>query len=299
MSVARDVGDVIACYRPRAMPDAAGIFARSVVALAAPSSAARAKALLWAAARLAAFGLSIGLEPDAAVVLRPSVIDRFVIVGGAELSPASRRTLRANLGWLAATTARRGPRPLCLPRDRAKKPYSQREVAAWLGLADAQGTEERRMHAQALVCLGAGAGICGGDLRAVTGADVTCTHGGVAVTVGGARARSVPVLAAYAARLVASAAFAGTGPVIGGVDPARRNVTTPLIDSLAGGAELGRLDTGRLRATWLAEVAGRIGLKAFMDAAGIVCSQRLGDLVAGLPELDDNETMTLLGAVAP
>jgi len=296
MTSGRDIGEVIAGYRPQSMPEAAGIFARRVVAAAAPASVARAKALLWAAARLAAFGASIGLEPDPALLLRSSVIERFVIVGGAELSPASRRTLRANLGWLAATTARRGPRPLCLPRDRAKKPYSQREIATWLGLADAQGSEARRMRVQALVCLGAGAGICGGALRAVTGADVVCRHGGVMVTVGGARPRGVPVLAAYGSRLVASAAFAGAGPVIGGVDPARRNVTTPLIDSLAGGAELGRLDTGRLRATWLAEVAGRIGLKAFMDAAGIVCSQRLGDLVAGLADVDAAEAMGLLGA---
>lgn len=296
MTSGRDIGEVIAGYRPQSMPEAAGVFARSVVAAAVPPSAARAKALLWAAARLAAFGASVGLEPDPAVLLRPSVIERFVVVGVAGLSPASQRTLRANLGWLAATVSRRGPRPLCLPRDRAKKPYSQREIAAWLGLADAQGTQERRMRAQALVCLGAGAGICGGDLRAVTGAEVVCRAGGVTVNVGGARPRTVPVLAAYATRLVASAAFAGGRPVIGGVDAARRNVTTDLIGSLAGGAELGRLDTGRLRATWLAEVAGRLGLKAFMDAAGICCSQRLGDLVAGLPALDETETMTLLGA---
>jgi hypothetical protein len=121
----------------------------------------------------------------------------------------------------------------------------------------------------------------------------------VVVTVGGRRPRRVPVLAAYAARLAASAAFAGTGWVIGGVDPARHNLTTPLIDSLAGGADLGRLDTRRLRATWLAEIAGRIGLKAFMDAAGICCSQRLGDLVAGLPALGEIETMTLMGAARP
>ena len=87
--------------------------------------------------------------------------------------------------------------------------------------------------------------------------------------------------------------------MIGGVDPARHNLTTPLIDSLAGGADLGRLDTRRLRATWLAEVAGRIGLKAFLDAAGIVCSQRLGDLAAGLGDLDEPDTMTLLGATVP
>ena len=32
-----------------------------------------------------------------------------------------------------------------------------------------------------------------------------------------------------------------------------------------------------------------------MDAAGIYCSQRLGDLVAGLPPNDEHEMVTLLG----
>jgi integrase len=281
------------------MPEAAGIFAREVVARSAPPSVGRAKALLWAAARLATFGVSVGLELDASVLLHPAVIERFVIVGCAGVSPAARRTLRTNLRGLAAVLARRGPAPLPLPRERSKTPYSQKEIAAWLALADTQPTMARRMRAQGLVCLGAGAGLTGSDLAGVSGGDVVCRHGGVVVTVKGVRARVVPVLAAYAARLVASAELAGAGWVIGGVDAARRNLTTPLIDSRSGGADLGRLDTRRLRATWLAEVAGRLGLKAFMDAAGIVCSQRLGDLVAGLAEMSETETMDVLGATPP
>ena len=37
---------------------------------------------------------------------------------------------------------------------------------------------------------------------------------------------------------------------------------------------LSRLDTGRLRATWLAGCADLLGLATFMHAAGISCSQR-------------------------
>lgn len=294
-----DTVGVVDGYRPRWMPEAAGVFARSVVAGAEVSSPARAKALLWAAARLASFGLSVGLEADAAVLFHPSVIERFVVVGCRDVSPAARRTLRANVRWLAKEAARRGPSPVGLPREHAKSPYSQREMAGWLALADAQGSEARRLRAQGLLCLGAGAGLTGSELAGVAGVDVACRSGGVVVTVNGPRARAVPVLAAYAARLVASAAFAGPGWVIGGIDPARHNLTTPLIDSLAGGDDLRRLDTRRLRATWLAEIAGRIGLKAFMNAAGIVCSQRLGDLVADLPEAEETATMTVLGATGP
>ena len=59
-------------------------------------------------------------------------------------------------------------------------------------------------------------------------------------------------------------------------------MTTPLIRALAGGTGLPRLETSRLRATWLADCAQLLGLATFMHAAKITCSQRLGDLLAAL-----------------
>ena len=82
----------------------------------------------------------------------------------------------------------------------------------------------------------------------------------------------------------------------GGTDPGRRNITTPLTRSLSGGAGLPRLEGSRLRATWLAEVAELIGLATFMHAAGITCSQRLGDLLAGLEPAAEAGAVRLLGA---
>jgi hypothetical protein len=73
-------------------------------------------------------------------------------------------------------------------------------------------------------------------------------------------------------------------------------VTTPVITSLAGGTGLPRLDTSRLRATWLADCAQLLGLATFMAAAGISCCQRLGDLVAGLESADEAQAVRLLGA---
>src|SRR5256884_4695709 len=126
------------------------------------------------------------------------------------------------------------------------------------------------------------AGLIRGDLRDARGTDVARRSGGVLVTVRGARARTVPALDRYHARLLAAAAFAGTGLVCGGADPGRRNITNPLITALDGGTGLPRLDTSRLRATWLAGCAEQLGLATFMHAAGISCSQRRGGLVAGL-----------------
>jgi hypothetical protein len=154
------------------------------------------------------------------------------------------------------------------------------------------------MRAAGLVCLGAGAGLIRADLREARGGDVARRSGGVVVTVRGARPRVVPVLARYHAPLLAAARFAGTALICGGTDPGRRNLTSQLIRALDGGTGLPRLDTSRLRATWLAEVAELLGLATFMAAAGITCSQRLGDLIAGLEPAAEPDAVRLLGATA-
>ncbi len=111
----------------------------------------------------------------------------------------------------------------------------------------------------------------------------------------GTRPRTVPVLARYHEILLAAAQFAGQNLVTGGTSPQRHNITNPLARSLAGGTGLPRLDTSRLRATWLADCAGLLGLATFLHAAGISCSQRLGDITATLRPGDEAEAVALLG----
>ena len=278
------------------MSPRAAAFARDVISRVAPGGRERAKNLLWAAGKLADYAIGLGLEAVPEVVLHPSVAERFTRCAPG-LTGVARRTLRTNLRF----TGRRVvpqlyPADLPLPRERAKAPYSPAQIAGYLALADAQPALERRMRAAGLVCLGAGAGLIRGDLREMRGTDVACRSGGVIVTVRGARPRMVPVLARYHARLLAAAAFAGTGLICGGADPGRRNLTNPLIRALDGGGGLPRLDTSRLRATWLRDCAELLGLATFMHAAGISCSQRLGDLIAGLEPGSEDEAVRLLGA---
>jgi integrase len=232
------------------------------------------------------------------VLLHSSVIERFA-AHAPGLSGVTRRTLRTNLRFLArAVVPALAPADTPLPRERAKAPYSPAEIDGYLALATAQPTAARRMRTAGLVCLGAGAGLIRADLRAVRGSDIVRRSGGVLVQVNGRRPRAVPVLARYHEALLASAKSAGTGLVVGGTDPARRNVTTPLVRALDGGTGLPRLDTSRLRATWLAECAELLGLAAFMHAAGITCSQRLGDLLTTLQPGTEAEVVALLGAAA-
>jgi integrase len=274
----------------------AAAFARDVIGQVAPEGQERAKNLLWAAGKLADWAIPLGLDAAPDVLLHPSVTERFTRAAPG-LSGVARRTLRTNLRFIGRRAVPHlYPADVPLPRERAKEPYSPAQIAGYLALADAQPTPARRMRAAGLVCLGAGAGLIRGDLRAVRGSDVTARSGGVVVDVRGTRPRGVPVLARYHERLLAAAQFAGAGLVTGGTGPDRRNLTTPLTRSLSGGTGLPRLDTSRLRATWLRDCADLLGLATFMHAAGITCSQRLGDLLAALDPADEATAVQLLGA---
>jgi integrase len=291
-----EVAGYIAAWRPASAPPQAAAFARQVVTAAAPAGRERAKNLLWAAGKLACYGTGLGLEPSPQVLLHPSVIERFT-AHAPGLTGVTRRTLRTNLRYIARRVVPQlDPADAPLPRERAKAPYTAAEIGGYLALADAQPTAARRMRAAGLVCLGAGAGLIRADLRAVRGTDIICRSGGVLVEVRGRRPRVVPVLARYHQRLLASAAFAGGNLVIGGTDPGRHNITNPLARALAGGTGLPRLDTSRLRATWLAEAAQLLGLATFLRAAGVTCSQRLGDIIATLEPADEATAVALLGA---
>ena len=296
MAAEPGIDGYISRWRPSSVSPEAAAFARNVIAQAAPQGRERAKNLLWAAGKLADYALGLGLEAVPDVVLHPSTAERFTRCAPG-LSGVARRTLRTNLRFIGRRVVPHlYPQDLPLPRERAKSPYTAVEIGGFLALADAQPTLERRMRAAGLVCLGAGAGLIRGDLRDARGTDVACRSGGVLVAVRGGRPRTVPVLARYHAPLLAAARFAGTGLICGGADPGRRNITTPLIAALDGGSGLPRLDTSRLRATWLAGCAELLGLATFMHAAGISCSQRLGDLVAGLEPADEAAAVRLLGA---
>ena len=286
----------IAAYAPVSLSSAAAGFARVVVERAVPGTPARAKALLFAAGKLAAFAEQAGLELAGEALLCEATVERFILCGCEGLAPATVRTLRTNLRALARAAGRYPPPlPVPLARERAKAPYRQAQIDGFLHLAACQSTPARRMRATAMVCLGAGAGVIAGELRHVSGTDVLQRAGGVIVQLAGARARAVPVLGRYHEPLLEAARFAGERYLIGGRDPDRRNVTDRLSALLSSDSSLPRLQAGRLRATWLLSCADRIGLGAFMHAAGITCSQRLGDLTAQLPDVSEEQLVALLG----
>jgi hypothetical protein len=196
-------------------------------------SPVRARSLLFATSRLADFGIAVGLDPEPDCLLRPQVIERFILL--CNFSEPTRRTLRTNLRFVAArVVVRTSPPPVALKRERAKVPYTSSEMAAWLALADTQPTRLRTMRANALIWLSAGAGLVGADLRFCRGTDVIERSGGVLVRVVGRNPRHVPVLAPYHDRLLETAGYFSDRYLIAGSDPERHNVSTPTIGSLSG-----------------------------------------------------------------
>ena len=167
------VATAIARWSAPGVSPAVSAFATEAVKGASPKSPARARSLLYAAHRLGSFATSVGLSLDPDVVLSQSVIERFILSEGSRLSQPTRRTLRSNLRFIARSVLlNQVPGPVPLSRERAKAPYTRQEIDAYLALADAQPTQARRMRLAGLVCLGAGAGLMGADLRGVRGTDV-------------------------------------------------------------------------------------------------------------------------------
>lgn len=295
-----EVSAVVEAYRPRLFCPEAAAFAQEVVRAGKPVSAVRARTLLWSAAALAEFGLSVGLEAVPQVLLHPSAIERFITVGLSKAPAARRRSVRTNLRFLSRRVIPQlsPPQPVALPRSRAKDPYTSEEMESFLALARSQPTQARAMRLSALLCLGAGAGLTGADMRHVRGDHVERRHGGVVVAVeGGPSPRVVPVLRRYGEALVKAGAFGGKGYICGGVVPTRRNITNRLVAQVAGGTDLPRLELGRLRATWLATCATALGLPGFLAAAGVTHSQHISDVVAALPVPPEAEIMAALGAL--
>ena len=63
----------------------------------------------------------------------------------------------------------------------------------------------------------------------------------------------------------------GRAILVSGTNPQAHNVTNPLLRALSGGVDLPRLETPRLRSSYLVAMAETIGLAAFMEAAGVTC----------------------------
>ena len=235
----------------------------------------------------AAWAHAQGLPLTPAVLLDADVIERYIAVGMSGARDSTRATRRAILRRIARHCAS-PPKDLPLPiaYRRVRPPYSPEELQGLLALASAQPTPSRRRTLRAILHLGLGCGIASRDLAWVRGQDVEqLPDGAVSVTVsGGTRPRAVVALHAHETELLELSRFAGGGLLIGGSTRGRRNVTRGPLDRVVGGEDLPRLETARLRSTWLlTHLRARTPLPALMTTAGLTSVRPLEDLLHHCP----------------
>jgi len=233
-------------------------------------------------------------------LLDPDVIERYIAVGMSGSKDSTRATRRAILRRIARHCAS-PPQDLPLPiaYRRVRPPYTPEEVNGLLALASAQPTASRRRTLRAIVHLGLGCGIASRDLAWVRGQDVEeLPDGAVSVTVsGGTRPRTVITLRAHETPLLEIARAAGSELLIGGSTCGRRNVTRGPLERVVGGQDLPRLETARLRSTWLlAHLRARTPLPVLMNAAGLTTVRPLEDLLHHCPVDADAARVALRAA---
>ncbi len=236
----------------------------------------------------AAWAHDQGLLLTPEVLLDPEVIERYIEIGLPGMAEGTRATRRAILRRIARLSAPPPQRPLPSPiaYRRVRPPYTPEEIKGFLGLAAAQPTQSRRRTLLAIVHLGLGCGIASRDLAWVRGQDVEeLPDGAVSVTVSGrTRPRTVITLQAHEAQLLKIARTAGSDLLIGGSTRGRRNVTRGPLERVVGGQDLPRLETARLRSTWLlTHLRARTPLPALMNAAGLTTVRPLEDLLHHCP----------------
>ncbi|MGH2706337.1 MAG: hypothetical protein ACRDJ4_15000 [Actinomycetota bacterium] len=245
--------------------------------------------------QIAAWCLSQGMRLNWETILDPDTVERFISVGIRH--DRSRGTYRARLRHLGPLLTKKAPwepRPEAVNRRQVSAPYSTAELEQLWDDALHQSTPARLRAGQALIALGAGAGLDGRWSTRVLAEDVICRGPVVLVRVGGPAARRVPVLARWEHVVVKLAATAGDQFLVGGKSLSRNRA-----GNLAGDFKVGlghpALSGARLRATWLLHhLTAGTRIPELAAAAGLQGVTVLSDLLPYVPRLEDAEAARML-----
>ncbi len=263
-----------------------------------PAGRAIAARQAYALTRLAEWCVSEGMDLDVETVLDPDNVERFVTTALA--SSRSRATYRSDLRKIGRKLTSRAPwepPPEAIPRRVLAPPYSSKELANFRRMAEQQASPQRRRAAQALLALGAGAGLDGRWCTRIRAADVTPGRSGVLVRVGPPRPRIVPVLAPFEADLIELAEGPPERFLVGGTATSRHRASN-LLAGLRWPPGSPSLSTRRLRSTWLAHhLTAGTRLPELARSAGLVGVAVLGDLLEFVPPLDDRDAVRQLRGV--
>lgn len=251
-------------------------------------------------ADFAAWAYDEGIPLTERHLLDFDVIERYVAIGMGGHRDSTRATRRAVLRRIARRCNPAGAEvPVPIAYRRVRPPYTEPETDGFLALAATQPTPSRRRSLAAILHLGLGCGLASQDLAWVRGDDVRRrSDGSLTVTVsGGTRPRTVTALRRHEDALEALSDAVDGRLLIGGQVRGRRNVTRGPLDDVVGGEDLPRLETARLRSTWLLTLLrANTPLPALMQAAGLTTVRPLEDLLHLCPIDGEQAQAALRGA---
>jgi hypothetical protein len=245
-------------------------------------------------AQIARWAVAEGIALDQEVIFDPDTVERFVsTLSGSDASRSTYRAVLRRIGPLLTRRAPWEPRAAPLSRRHVAVPYTAEELALLSSDACQQPAVGLRRAAEALLALGAGAGLDGRWCTRVRADDVL-VDAVVLIRVGDPAARLVPVLARWEATVLDLATRAGGEYLVGGYSTSR-NRASALTASLVVPPGHPKLSCARLRSTWLLShlIAGT-RLPELASAAGLQGITVLSDLLANVPKMGERDCVQML-----
>jgi len=262
-----------------------------------------------------------GLPLSARLLFNPRTIDLYLRDAqlenelGKRLEKGTVATYGSVLRAFAkATGADDGSQIRALGARDAKAPYTQEEIDTFRVWARTRQGKTRIAQAEALIALGFGAGLHGGEIRTIRTRDIRRT-GGVAVTIpGGARRaksstvslpRTVPVLRVWSPVLLAAIADLDPDDYVFSrrPEPGDADAITRFVDRSGvkqPKTPVLKLNGYRMRTTWVVgRLAAGVDIRALLAAAGLQRLENLADYLAFVPELDPKIAAAQLRRPAP
>jgi integrase len=236
-----------------------------------------------------------GMNLDRGQIFSRSTIGRFIAVGLPGYNDAGRGNLRSQLLRMSEVllSDRRSPRTLeALGPAHPSRPYTPKDLISLRSWADGHSTSARRANAEVLLALGLGAGLSASEIGDLRVRDIIVNERGVDLTVGGTRARVVPVVRAWEGALRSRVvqldgdrfAFRENHTV------AYDNLISNFVDrSIVRGP---RPETQRMRATWIVHhLSNCAPVTVLMRAAGVSSLEAFTRYVGFVEDIESMESL--------
>lgn len=283
-------------YRPKAVPaqdwEPVAEFTRAVALEIHSGHQSRAIESMRTLSQFVVWAHREGLPLEREVVFTPDVVERYIAVGAAHLSEASRATRRSDLRRFSVAVTRKAPwapKPARLRSDYGITPYTAQEVTRLLEVAGHQRTRVQKRRLSALLALGLGAGVYPREAWRVSTEHLIERHGFLCLNIPGDDARIVPITHPHDQTLAAIAREDPGSTILGFV---AKSWDRSRLGSLLERAEIPDdcppVKVHRLRATWLQEhLTHRAHLNGLARVAGVTSWKTFGHLMSFMPDIDE------------